>query len=951
MDKIQELVYISPNEAEFLGYHLILMYFDKNAQFQTNLQKIYRDHPEVISTVQFTRVLSVISMLNNNNQAQLIRLIETSDDIILCHLICFPDFFNTVRLKYFEIMKAFSKHNFPDQNGTSIMMVEERSVFGWGEMKRRLLIDTDEEMKLFIAFCFGKKSAGLDLYSIEKDHIYMDLFKVPYSVLKDKVSKIRPMKTVKSLLDKLSTADGRIKRETLIKKTVKGDSNKFTEQVLKNCLVKVGRFQEGLIEYSQDEQDNSRDERPEPIKIVKPVSIEPKRPVLEKITAVVMPKQEAVVSKPAERIPVPEETIRRLERKKANRVMKRVLDEWSGYLRQKKRQGNKIVEEMEEQRMDRLKINFFYEWKSFISQKKARIEDLLMAEPFPGTIHEVETDVIYNHLFLKNYASGQTFMSAFTQHIVQTHRAFIGKDIPQLALFKDIKLMEISWLFIIDSNKHLDELLSFFSIFMIDQEDVLPLFMGQAFERDYLLPDPADSEGRPIEGGSIFRISFKIKRAKEVTASDLQNNLICIYYATDAKAEAWMESKYESLRAQVEHCVEEKTSHQSNLYFSDYKDLMSFGRKTLIKIKPFVEANKVNITTEDCPINGITWHSFNRELNHVSYTAYLRVVLFSLQNTYLSLEHLLTNPELESVKLLEESAEVDVIQVLTNLKLSLDYLSLMKEQIKSGGLQCSKDFMANYVEKCSLKDVEGFISVRNLVLRIIFEMQCENYEKYKNEDDPSHMFLLELVNTLQNSSFINELPSNRWSFLLFNYVHEMIMAPIKAAQYAVGPLTAGVNFKTLEKDTQRKVWDSLVGRVESNNEEQLVADWMPFFSEILGIVLDLLKQFKLQLKVTLLHDFTQNMFSDIDYERLADLGSEEIQEIQEAFEFKRQVRNDSQCLPGDREEEVLENTIWMWNTECKSTLVPEEGLGKRSAPILFSHSSFDFSGINKILKV
>jgi hypothetical protein len=186
---------------------------------------------------------------------------------------------------------------------------------------------------------------------------------------------------------------------------------------------------------------------------------------------------------------------------------------------------------------------------------------------------------------------------------------------------------------------------------------------------------------------------------KEVTAEDVQNNLICVYYATDSKAEAWMDSRYETLRAQVEDRVEEKTSRQSNLYFADYKDLMSVGRKTLIKIKPFVEGNKVNITTEECPINGITWHSFNRELNHVSYTAYLRVVLFALQNTYLSLEQLLTNPEVESVKLLENTAEVDLIQVLTNLKSSLDYLTLMKEQINSGGMQCSKDFLANYIRK------------------------------------------------------------------------------------------------------------------------------------------------------------------------------------------------------------------------------------------------------------
>jgi hypothetical protein len=35
------------------------------------------------------------------------------------------------------------------------------------------------------------------------------------------------------------------------------------------------------------------------------------------------------------------------------------------------------------------------------------------------------------------------------------------------------------------------------------------------------------------------------------------------------------------------------------------------------------------------------------------------------------------------------------------------------------------------------------------VLRIVYEMQCEHYEKYRSEDDPSHLFLLELVNALQ----------------------------------------------------------------------------------------------------------------------------------------------------------------------------------------------------------
>jgi hypothetical protein len=508
MDKIQELVYISPNEAEFLGYHLILMYFDKNAQFQTNLQKIYRDHPEVISTAQFTRVLSVISMLNNNSQAQFIRLIETSDDIILCHLLCFPDFFNTVRLKYFEIIKAFSKNNFGTPERDSDMLVEERTVFGWGEMKRRLLIDTDEEMKFFLAFCYGKKSAGLELYSIEKDQIYMEVFQVSYAVLKDKVNKIKPMKTVKTLLDKLKSSEGRIKRETLIKKIAKGDSNKFTEQVIKNCLVKVGRFQEGMIDDSHDEQDHSRDEHPELIRIPQLAVSEPKRQVIEKAPLVVTQKPEVVVSKPAERVPIPEATVVKLEKKKANRLLKKVLDEWSSYLRQKKRQGNKIVEEMKEQRMDRLKINFFYEWKSFITQKKARIEELLLSEPFPGTIHEVNTDVIYNHLFLKNFASGQSFMCAFTQHIVKTHRALLDRGIPQLNLFRDIKLLEISWLFIIDSNKHLNELLSFFSIFMIDQEDVSPLFMGQALEQDYQLPERGDSDEGPIEGHTTFRVSF-----------------------------------------------------------------------------------------------------------------------------------------------------------------------------------------------------------------------------------------------------------------------------------------------------------------------------------------------------------------------------------------------------------------------------------------------------------
>jgi hypothetical protein len=105
------------------------------------------------------------------------------------------------------------------------------------------------------------------------------------------------------------------------------------------------------------------------------------------------------------------------------------------------------------------------------------------------------------------------------------------------------------------------------------------------------------------------------------------------------------------------------------------------------------------------------------------------------------------------------------------------------------------------------------------------------------------------------------------------------MTPVKAAQYASGVPAPGVNFKALEKETQRKIWETLVLKVESNSEQVLCSDWMPFFSDILGLFLSVLKQLQLDLRVNLLHNFTQIMFSDIDYERLADLGREEVEEI------------------------------------------------------------------------
>ena len=180
------IIYISPNQAEFICYQLLLVYFNEQTRGFTTKLSFYLDKmPELLETPQLTLLLEIVSCLESNNYTKYFQLIRNpkKTDYLLSTLLTYHQFIWRIRLDAIKIHRQafrssfsyFTSESTPPDLSTYVQGFDQFYELGLdsgkfirlSDLKVKLgFVDMDKAAS-FARLCYGKNERDQRLIQID----------------------------------------------------------------------------------------------------------------------------------------------------------------------------------------------------------------------------------------------------------------------------------------------------------------------------------------------------------------------------------------------------------------------------------------------------------------------------------------------------------------------------------------------------------------------------------------------------------------------------------------------------------------------------------------------------------------------------------------------------------------------------------------------------------------
>ena len=1044
IERIQELIYISPFEADFLCYDLLMMYFENKSKFQSRIGKIQEDHPEVFDSPQLEILLSIVSALEQSNYARYFNIMANTSDILLAHVMGMPEFINIVKVKYFCLLrtleygnkvKPFAEARMPISNVgfKSSMAIEEENLSinnnsrmaPLNEFQRRLHVGSLDEMEAFLTFMHGKKNKGLQLYSLASNLINLDYFKVEEKELLAIINKILKFSGPLDILtNRRINNRAQIKREPLVKGPLLNDLSPFILQThlriggfsaYQKTSSKIGTSEEeGLAEEKGEEEMSLEDAEGEhkgsapsftrDSGFIKNTSADISASEIRRQASTKL-VQEKKVRDPSDIRKAAEKIMQTLRVKV--KTLKRITFETWAYLNMaKNKEQAAILREFFKTKTDQLKMNCVFEWQRHVQEQRELQQELMSMPAFKGDITKTDASFCRDKAILPYYTSFQTFVADLFKQLLSKWFDDITPKIIIAHNCSDVSHFQLSFLFLVDSmsSESLSPLACFLQVFLVPLEDMEDLLLGNTvYQRQYYFDEYITKDKKTINQRLSLDLRVSVKMATSLAQDDLAKESFILHYSTDRYQEAVVEKKFSKLSEVHSRKRSEVLSSSKKFYFGSFGELISLQKKHLLKIRPRFKASgyhedRIDLETENWKVKDLHWQSYNLDLNHICFTTYLRIVLINLNELLEGVDDSFFKVKTSSLTIFTKPGQVELSSVIVALKDYLDNLSLLKihrqEKIQDDFEHEDKQYPDDNIQRASLDEYEemaedkkeylintfstsfeAFYFCEALIKSILIEslMQYKSFGEGQTNYLSSQCYLSSLIKELDSTILTKDLFADRSKLpRIYQYIRRIVFAPFEEVfkQYHCGYSKADI--ERLEQAMSIIIWEKIVNPVKFNLFDLYTTDWLVFFSRILDAVQELLRHSSIDHRLLLVDKFTDKILDSVNFRLLANNVTSVVERVSMSMEevkdryIQRQTEDiidarrwtyETTRFHGDPEQsEEATATPTQTETETETEdnvdIQKEESLlGKREINILFSQSSFNFTGIDKYLKI
>jgi hypothetical protein len=942
IDMVEEVVFISPCEAEFMSLNLLMLYFEKEASFQTALQSIEKDHPEVMDSKHFDAILKIVSMLSNRNYAQYLRSMAESKDLLLGHVMGLPEFINTIRIKYFCILKNLS---FNQGRGEGSMDNEGGEEAPLSEYQKRLHIDTLEEMKYFLTFMYGKKNKGVELFSVERNVINLGHYQADVSELLSKISKIKLNKPIQSLKACLAAISPLNKRECSVKGPKK-ENSQIIKTVHQNIFSVIKR---AVGDYKAIEEEPLSEEIPSEEELVK---VAPTRQVLEpsKADSSLIKKKieidniDQLIDKAGRKKKGAEKALLLLK-KKVRTVRREVYRLWSMYSIAKSAQQLEKLKEYLDAKNEQTRFECFDQWRLQVYRRQALLEEIMEIPDFEGGMDDVVCEEYKNLTYLPHYNYYQSFIMYLFRHLL---RKWFEVLAPQTILAQNLGTVQefrLSWLFVIDrSSPDCRYLAPFLGLFLISPEESLTAIIeGTTIETEYFVENWIDRAGIVHPGRLSLAVTLQCRTAAEVSKADVLENDFIVAFGPHSVApclEKWCQ--------EARQAAENKYESANDAHFASFGDLLREAGKDVIRIVPDIENCSLLLASEAMTLKDVTWRFFNFQVNHATLQAFLSVCLKRVSEMIDWVDETFFSGQFLNLKILEKTKTFGIETLLRSFHNSLLEVDSQRAMILTDdGLFMDLESQ-RYMRKLVIKDIEGFFYLRNLVAAVIKEIMLE--AQVFPRENPGSVRLLQGLHAAILSEEINNdvyLNSSR-NMIFYNYLAN-IMAECSPRWRAL-----------FEIDINKVIWTQIITLVAFNPIDNFSGDWLMFFIHLLECIAECLKLSAAKSNVRLVADFELRMLLDINFEDLYATAKKDHQKflMRQYWTSERHQEFTSEIVRHS-EDNLLQQSALLHDQLTPQTHTPSVSdlgeepthLGKRQDHIEFCYSTLNSQFFTRLLKL
>lgn len=938
MEMVEEVIYISPCEAEFMSLNLLMLFFEKEASFQTALQSIEKDHPEVLESPHLDAVLRIVATLTKRNYAQYLRTMSETKDLLLGHVMGLPEFVNTVRIKYFYVLKSLT---FSSGSG----MATEGQTAPLSEYQRRLHIDTLEEMKYFLTFMHGKKNKGFELFNVERDVVNLDYYTADIGDLLSKISKIKLNKPIRSLVNGLAATSATNKREV----SVKGPKKDNTEIVKLAHRRISAAVRATTAEFEQPEEEEVSEEavsEEEPVVSETPVVPKelPKKEISVAKKTLEVDGEEAKKSKLAKKKKGAEMSLLLLK-KKVKTIRRGVFQLWSMYSVAKSAEQLEKLREYLIAKNEQTKFDCFDLWRHQVYKRRALLEEIMEIPDFDGTINDVICEEYVGLSYQPEYNYYQTFIMLFFRHLL---RKWFEILVPQTILSQNlgtVRNFKLSWLFVVSSKSAEARYLApFLGLFLLTPEESLAAILeGKKVDCEYYIDNWIDREGVMHPGRITLTLTLACKQSTEIVKTDVSSNDFLVVFDRDRS----LENQINRWQQELSQVSDSKYDSQRNAYFRSFSDLTHDCSKQVIWITPLIENSEVGITIDSLKLEA-PWHYFNYSINQATMQAFLTVCLKRLTHMVDWIDETFFSGNYLNLKVMDQAHEFNVQAVFTSLLHCLVEIESKRVSILTDEDLFLDPESQRFVRKTTQTNMEGFFFLRTLLAEVINEMVMEASVTLR--DNSITVRILKQLHRAITSESMNQdaylmTPKN---MLFYKYVTE-ILASISEEWRSL--FTVDIN---------HLIWSKVIAPINYNPYDHFTADWLQFFTHLLECMAECVRLADSSMRVRLVNSFEVRMLLDINYNELyqAALHDHKKFTMQQHWTPDRLTKFTME-MARSNETYVMGQSLMVMDTLTQQTVTPSESdteddsaaLGKRSSQVEFSQNSLANQFITRLLKL
>jgi len=1009
LELIQEVVYISPYEADFQCYNLLMMYFENKSNFQSRLGKVEEKHPEVFESEQMNRLLDIIRVLDQRNYATYMKIMSTTPDLMLAHVMGMPEFINIVRVKYFCLLRTFEFGElgapFSVQNGSTMgieMDGSEPRLAVFSEFQTRLGIGSQDEMESFLTFMHGKKNKGLQLYSTSSNLINLDYFKSEEHELLGIVSKyLKFSKPIQILLNRRMT-DGKLtKREPIVKGQPSTSLTPLIFLVHKNISNTTISQPEIIEEEPQDEEEDQyegeeehfdegeeeqydeEDEDQEGTGLFSQAGAggsslrDSQRGVTVANEPLPSPlsKRGQVKSGLEKKTRNPSDVLKAVDilskilrlRNKAS--LKHRLDTWSILTISKNQEQAEFLKFYLEERARKTMYNCMSAWWHFKEEKLDAQDYYRNEEPFTGDITMVDPAVFEGATILPEYSCFQPFVATIFKQLL---RKWFEVICPQQVIShncSDVDTFEMKVLYLVDSWDKNDGLGSFLQVFLLEKEELLALICGEVTEvqKLYYFEEFITKEGQKISKTLVLSLTVQIKLASELTYEDVVSSNFVLHYNTGQRIDSILDDNFDKLAKRHHQQSKQFFKATKRLYFKTFSELACLQKKKLLRIRPKYSFGKatVDFESEYWYVRDLDWEFFNLDLNYVCFHAYLRLFMIHLNDLMECMEENCFKVDNISLVILLRGTPLDLHSIITTIKDNLESIIENKHNISEAKFDQENESARDFFISSFSRSFEGFYFVRALISSILAEVKNQMMISPSSEINCACCgdYLTNLIKEIKSESLAVDLWKDSAKIQrVYLYVKRVLFEPFKEMN---SKYFCGYNKEQLERLESAMspiIMDKIVNPIQYNIYDLYSADWLTFFTRILDGVQELLRHAGINHKILIASNFAQRVFTGVNFRRLF---KEVTSDFERRTHFHETIKDD---YYDKLETDVRAARQWSYTDNPtleaysdKVTATPSESetedadsqqmLGKRDLNILFSQSSHYYTGIDRYLKI